>query len=209
MGSGEWGVGNWVDNWENLSIQKVFVFQKTFQRERFRCFSMRITLVSSEFKLHCRRQSNLSNMMNISGVYAIIQGMKQSYGERLAAAIRLKNLKQADLADELNITQAAVSKIINGTQYLDFDLAVKACKALDISLDWLACGTDRNVKPGFHRNPERQRIEYLLSIINEAEYPLVIVAMEEIIEIRLKDAAPGSTKNTQKKSIPDNQKRKK
>jgi len=113
--------------------------------------------------------------------------MKQTYGERLAAALRLKNLKQSDLANKLNLTQATVSKIINGSQYLDFDLAVKVCKVLDISLNWLAYGIEQEAKPRFFRNPERQRIEYLLSIINEAEYPLVIVAMEEIIEVRLKD----------------------
>ena len=39
-------------------------------------------------------------------------------------------------------------------------------------------------------NPERQRIEYLMSILEEAEYPLVIVAMEEMIEIRLRDSPP-------------------
>ena len=124
--------------------------------------------------------------------------MEHSYGKRLAEALRLKNLKQADLAVKLNITQATVSKIINGTQYLDFDLAVKACKALDISLDWLANGVSHDAKPRFYRNPERQRIEYLLSIINEAEYPLVIVAMEEIIEIRLKDEASGGTAKSKK-----------
>ena len=116
--------------------------------------------------------------------------MKQSYGERLAAALRLKNLKQADLANALNITQAAVSKIVNGSQYLDFELAVKACKILDISLGWLAYGVELDANSRFYRNPERQRIEYLLTIINEAEYPLLIVAMEEIIEIRLKDEKP-------------------
>ena len=129
-------------------------------------------------------------MMIFSWTYAILKKMKQTYGERLAAALRMKNLKQTDLASELNITQAAVSKIINGYQYLDFDLAVKACQALDISLDYLASGADIDAKPRFHRNPERQRIEYLLSILNEAEYPLVIVAMEEIIEVRLKDKKP-------------------
>ena len=108
----------------------------------------------------------------------------------MATAIKLRNLKQADLAKELNITQAAVSKIINGTQYLDFDLAIRACKALEISLDWLAYGIDQETKPPFYRNPERQRIEYLMSIMKEAEYPLIIIAMEEIIEIRLRDAPP-------------------
>ena len=114
--------------------------------------------------------------------------MKQNYGERLAAALKLKSFKQADLAKKLNINQTTISKIIKGIQYLDFNLAVKACEILDISLNWLAYGIDSEPKPPFYRNPERQRIEYLMSIMEKAEYPLVIVAMEEIIEIRLKNA---------------------
>jgi transcriptional regulator with XRE-family HTH domain len=121
--------------------------------------------------------------------------MKQSYGERLAAALKLRNFKQTDLAQQLKITQTAVSKIINGSQYLDFDLAVKACEILEISLNWLAYGIDKEPKPPYYRDPERQRIEYLMSIMEKAEYPLVIVAMEEIIEIRLKDS---SAKKSQK-----------
>ena len=116
--------------------------------------------------------------------------MKQTYGERLAAALKLRNLKQSDLAKGLNLTQPAISKIIKGTQYLDFDLAIKACEILEISLNWLAYGIEQVTKPPFYRNPERQRIEYLMSIMKEAEYPLVIVAMEEIIEIRLRDNPP-------------------
>jgi transcriptional regulator with XRE-family HTH domain len=68
--------------------------------------------------------------------------MKQHYGERLVAALKLRNLKQSDLAKVLCITQAAVSKIITGSQYLDFDLAVKASEILEISLDWLAYGLE-------------------------------------------------------------------
>jgi len=113
--------------------------------------------------------------------------MKQTYGERLAAALKLRHLKQSDLASQLKITQTAISKIINGNQYLDFDLAVKACEILEISLNWLAYGVDKEPKPQYYRDPERQRIEYLMSIMEKAEYPLVIVAMEEIIEIRLQD----------------------
>jgi transcriptional regulator with XRE-family HTH domain len=129
-----------------------------------------------------------ANLLILYGLCALVKGMKQNYGDRLAAALKLRNFKQSDLAKELNITQAAVSKIINGSQYLDFDLAVKACEVLEISLDWLAYGVDMETKPPFYRNPERQRIEYFMSIMKEAEYPLVIVAMEEIIEIRLRDA---------------------
>jgi transcriptional regulator with XRE-family HTH domain len=115
------------------------------------------------------------------------------YGERLALALKRKKLKQLDLANKLRITRTAISKIINGTQYLDFDLAVRACEILDISLDWLAYGNEGNKKPAYYRNSDRQRIEYLLSILREAEYPLLIFSMEEIIEIRLrrkKDTKP-------------------
>ena len=135
--------------------------------------------------------------------------MKQAYGDRLAAALKLRNRKQSDLARELNITQAAVSKIINGLQYLDFDMAVKACEFLEISLDWLAYGYDQDTKPPFYRNPERQRIEYLLSIMKEAEFPLVIVAMEEIIEIRLKDSPPVRSDKAGNTAVPGKSERKK
>jgi transcriptional regulator with XRE-family HTH domain len=125
--------------------------------------------------------------------------MKQAYGWQLTAALRLKNMKQSELADELGITQAAVSKIINGSQYLDFDMAVKACNALDISLAWLATGVESDSKKYF-KNPERQRIEYLLSIINEAEFPMLIAAMEEIIEVRInKEQGTGSKEKKKKK----------
>ena len=132
--------------------------------------------------------------------------MKQNYGERLAAALKLKSFKQADLAKKLNISQTTVSKIIKGVQYLDFNLAVKACEILDISLNWLAYGIDNEPKPPFYRNPERQRIEYLMSILEKAEYPLVIVAMEEIIEIRLKNVSNSNI--IEKKVKADTSKRK-
>jgi transcriptional regulator with XRE-family HTH domain len=108
------------------------------------------------------------------------------YGERLALAMKHKKIKQLELADKLHITRSAISKIINGTQYMDFDLAVRACEILEISLDWLAYGDGGTSTSAYHRNPDRQRIEYLLSILREAEYPLLIIAMEEIIEIRFK-----------------------
>jgi transcriptional regulator with XRE-family HTH domain len=128
--------------------------------------------------------------------------MKQPYGERLAAVLRLKGIKQTDLAEELGITQTAVSKIINGSQYLDFDLAVKACDILEISISWLAYGEEKGVNSRFFRNPDRQRIEYLLSIFNEAEYPLVIVAMEELIEVRLNTDNRGKgTASKEKRSV--------
>jgi transcriptional regulator with XRE-family HTH domain len=109
----------------------------------------------------------------------------KGYGERLALAMKRMGFKQFEFAGQLKITRTAVSKILHGTQYLDFDLAVRACEILDISLEWLAYGENKDIKPAFHRIPDRQRIEYLLSLLEESEYPLVIVSLEELIEVRL------------------------
>ena len=118
----------------------------------------------------------------------------------MAIALKLKNFKQSDLASQLKITRTAIPKIINGSQYLDFDLAVKACEILEISLNWLAYGIEKEPQPQYYRDPERQRIEYLMSIMEKAEYPLVIVAMEEIIEIRLKES-PAKKKPKKRDSV--------
>jgi transcriptional regulator with XRE-family HTH domain len=108
-----------------------------------------------------------------------------TYGERLALAMKAKGLKQFEFAERLHITRTAVSKILHGAQYLGFDLAIRACEILDISLEWLAYGENKDIKPEFQRIPDRQRIEYLLSLLEEREYPLVIVSLEELIEVRL------------------------
>jgi transcriptional regulator with XRE-family HTH domain len=108
-------------------------------------------------------------------------GTKQ---ERLAAAIKQKGLDQKTFAEKLGVSKSTISRILSGQFYLDFDAAVKACELLDITLDWLAYGREPPDAP-YYRDPERQRIEYLLSILKKTDYPAVIVALEGIIEIRL------------------------
>ncbi|MDR3342698.1 MAG: helix-turn-helix domain-containing protein [Treponema sp.] len=72
------------------------------------------------------------------------------------------------MAEMLEIPQPSISRIINGKQYPDFDLAIKASDLLGIGLDWLAYGREQvgtNKKP-YYTNPERQRIEYLMSLLS-------------------------------------------
>jgi len=109
-----------------------------------------------------------------------------NYGERLQRAMTEKGIDQKTLASMLSTAQASISRIINGKQFLDFDLAIKVCEILDISLDWLAYGQETTHEPAYYRNPERQRIEYLLSVLEESDYHAVIVSMEETIEIRMR-----------------------
>jgi transcriptional regulator with XRE-family HTH domain len=84
------------------------------------------------------------------------------------------------------VSPSTISLVLSGKQYLDFDLAVKACEFLDITLEWLAYGRETGTgrKP-YYANPERQRIEYLMSIIDDTEYEAVIVCLERIIRLRI------------------------
>jgi transcriptional regulator with XRE-family HTH domain len=111
----------------------------------------------------------------------------ENSGERLRSAMRKRGVNQSDMAKYLGISSASISLVVNGKQHLDFDLAVKACDLLGITLDWLAYGREpiigTNKKP-YYTNPERQRIEYLMSIMEETDYEAVIVCLERIIRIR-------------------------
>lgn len=107
--------------------------------------------------------------------------------QRLADAIRRKGITQKDLAALLGVSTATISRVLSGQQFLDFDLAIKACEILEITLEWLAYGReppDQIGKTPYYRDPERREIEYLVSILEKVEYRAVIVALEGIIELR-------------------------
>jgi transcriptional regulator with XRE-family HTH domain len=112
-------------------------------------------------------------------------------GQLLHIAMREKSIDQKTLAKYLGLSQASISKIINGKQYLDFNLAIKACEFLGITLDWLAYGRELEPAPEpgtgkspYYRDPERREIEYLVSILEKTEYRAAIVALEGVIELR-------------------------
>jgi transcriptional regulator with XRE-family HTH domain len=106
--------------------------------------------------------------------------------DRLASGMKRKGCNQKELAQMLGVSSATISRVLSGQQFLDFDLTIKACEYLDISLDWLAYGREPTSETAYYRNPERQRIEYLLSILEETDYHAVLVSMEETIEIRMR-----------------------
>jgi transcriptional regulator with XRE-family HTH domain len=109
-----------------------------------------------------------------------------TYGKRLLSAMKKKGLSQEQLSELLDVPRPSVSRIVNNKQFLDFDLAIKACEILEISLDWLAYGRETAKTPVYYSNPDRQRIEYLLTILQENDYKAVLVALEGIIEVRMK-----------------------
>jgi transcriptional regulator with XRE-family HTH domain len=132
----------------------------------------------------------------------------ENTGQRLHIAMRKKGVDQKTLADYLGLSQASISKIINGKQYLDFDLAIKTCEFLDITLDWLAYGRESSTRTvPFYLNPQRQRIEYLMSVLEEADYEATIIAIEGIIKLRLEREGKTPIGNTDKKGEAEDIKR--
>ena len=61
-------------------------------------------------------------------------------GKFIAECRKKKNLTQAQLAEKLNITNRAISKWETGKTMPDFDIMLKLCDILEISVNELLCG---------------------------------------------------------------------
>ena len=61
-------------------------------------------------------------------------------GKFIAECRKKKNLTQAQLAEELNITNRAISKWETGKAMPDSDIMLKLCDILEISVNELLCG---------------------------------------------------------------------
>lgn len=64
--------------------------------------------------------------------------MTSHFGERLRDTMRILNRTQVDLADELGVSQTAVSKWIRGATQPRMDQFVRTAEALKVPLDYLA-----------------------------------------------------------------------
>ena len=61
-------------------------------------------------------------------------------GKFITECRKKKNLTQAQLAENLNITDRAISKWETGKSMPDFDIMLKLCEILEISVNELLCG---------------------------------------------------------------------
>ena len=61
-------------------------------------------------------------------------------GKFIAECRKNKDLTQGQLADKLNITDRAISKWETGKSMPDFDIMLKLCEILEISVNELLCG---------------------------------------------------------------------
>ena len=67
-------------------------------------------------------------------------------GKFIAECRKNKDLTQGQLADKLNITDRAISKWETGKSMPDFDIMLKLCEILEISVNELLCGEMINIE---------------------------------------------------------------
>lgn len=59
------------------------------------------------------------------------------FSEKLNDLMQEKNIKQKQLASELNITQQSISRYVNSEREPDYETLVKIAKYFDVSTDYL------------------------------------------------------------------------
>lgn len=62
---------------------------------------------------------------------------KKLVARRIKDLIKSKNLTQAEVAEKVGITQAAISQIVNGERFPTMPLIMKLAKELTVSIDYL------------------------------------------------------------------------
>lgn len=66
------------------------------------------------------------------------------FNERLSNLLNESGISQRELAKEINIDEAALSKYVSGVRKPRMDILVNIAKVLAVSVEYLATGSDRN-----------------------------------------------------------------
>lgn len=95
-----------------------------------------------------------------------------SVNQRLKIAIERAGFSQRQFAFKLGLNPVSINHVVSGRNFLQFDLAVRACEILDISMDWLAWGKEDDNSDSLlarldsaEQASKEARIEYMLSIV--------------------------------------------
>ena len=66
------------------------------------------------------------------------------FNERLSNLLSESDMSQRELAKEINIDEAALSKYVSGVRKPRMDILVNIARVLAVSVEYLATGSDRN-----------------------------------------------------------------
>ena len=73
-----------------------------------------------------------------------------TFKERLKSAIDHKGMTQKSLAQVVGITEASMSRYMNGSREPSLKAVVKMSDVLDVSTDWLLKGDARDYEQGWN-----------------------------------------------------------
>ena len=66
------------------------------------------------------------------------------FNERLSNLLNESGISQRELAKEINIDEAALSKYVSGVRKPRMDILVNIARVLSVSVEYLATGNNRN-----------------------------------------------------------------
>ncbi len=77
--------------------------------------------------------------------------MQNDFGERLSKVMRLRKIKQKELAKQIGVTEATVSRYVNNKRHPDINFLRKIIPILNVSADYLL-GFTETVDPSFNKD---------------------------------------------------------
>lgn len=90
--------------------------------------------------------------------------------------------KQKDIIEKTGLSKAAICNYVNGTKVPSTEAAIKICKALNISMEWLVKGESTKV------NLLPEEIELIKAYRNSSEEKKEII--RNIMNVKTKQEAP-------------------
>lgn len=94
----------------------------------------------------------------------------ESFKENLSYVLKSKNIMGKELAENVHISEATISRYISGQRLPDIEYVYRICTFLGVSMDWLVGLSDSRNEPG---TPKEREVAHLYSIASEQDQLVV------------------------------------
>lgn len=112
----------------------------------------------------------------------------QSFGERLKAAMKAKNVKGVDLAAQVGVSGSSVSLYISGRNFPQAGQMIKIKEALNVNLNWLIAGdgemflAEKEMAPQEVEEPTAERLNKELARLRKQQEQLLEMMQKQQAE---------------------------
>ena len=109
----------------------------------------------------------------------------EAFRRNLKVLINNRGMNQADMASELGMSTAALSRYLNGVRSPDLEYVIKIANYFNISVDWLLglTGERYNVMPA-----DLQEVAWLYSLATKDDQNVVQAVLAKYREVAKADA---------------------